>query len=81
MSTNLKEVDNVLSYFKNRLTYLKKKIATNKKHTIDSPHKKRMRTQPPHKRISNQKKGKTKRRRKEQCRNKKSTGKQGLQWQ
>ena len=63
------------------LTYLKIRVTTNQKHTIDSQKPKRKELKYNTKEKHQTTEGKTKRRRNEYRRTTKSTGKQGLKWQ
>ena len=69
------------SRYRNGLAYLKNRVTTNEKHTIDSPKTKKKGTQANTKENYQTTKEKTKRKEKEQRRNTKSPGKQGVKWQ
>ena len=69
------------SRYRKGLTYLKNRATANQKHTIDSQKPKRREHNHKIKGNNQTTKRKTKRKGKEQRRNKESTGKQGLKWQ
>ena len=80
MCLSLYDNQSKTSRYSNGITYLKTRVTTNQKHTIDSQKIKRRELKHNTKENHHTTKGKTKRKRKEQRRNTKSTGKQGLKW-
>ena len=81
MCLSLYDYQSKVSRSRKRLAYLKNRVTTNRKHTIESQKTNKKRE---HKHDTKKKKNqntKGKRKRKGQRRNIKSTGKQGLKWQ
>ena len=81
MCLRLYDYQSKASRYNSGLTYLKNRVTTNQKHTIDSQKPKRREHKQNTKENHQTTKGKTKRKRKEQRRNTKSTGKQVFKWQ